>query len=95
MAPEEQQVAAAGLMLSGARITTFARFEHAFTHFRMKARVLRAELDDVEAVTVLRQATATRWLAIGDAAAAPLPRPVKSLLNAIDVGRALTEAPAD
>ena len=62
-------VPAAGLSLAAARPTQFMRFEHVFTHFRMKARVWRAELDDIEAATVLRQAPVTRWLALADAAA--------------------------
>ncbi len=61
----------------------FARFEHAFTHFRMKARVWRAELVDEQAATVLRQAPPTRWLARAEVGAAPLPRPVKTLLQSL------------
>jgi hypothetical protein len=51
----------------------------------MKARVWRAELDAAQAATVLRQAPATRWLALADASGAPLPRPVKSLLQSLFV----------
>ena len=61
----------------------FARFEHAFTHFTMRARVWRAQFDERQAGNVLRQAAATRWLDLADATGAPLPRPVKSLLQAI------------
>lgn len=63
----------------------FARFEHAFTHFRMKARVWRAELVDEQAASVLRQAPPTRWLALAEVAQAPLPRPVKTLLQSLAV----------
>jgi A/G-specific adenine glycosylase len=73
-------IAAAGLALAPSRLGDFMRFEHLFTHFRMKARVWRAELDEVEAVTALRQTPPTRWLALADAAGAPLPSPIKSLL---------------
>ena len=67
----------------------FARFEHAFTHFRMKARVWRAELVDEQAATVLREARPTRWLALAEAGAAPLPRPVKALLQSLAVDAVL------
>jgi A/G-specific adenine glycosylase len=73
-------IAAAGLTLPASRVVDFMRFEHVFTHFRMKARVWRAELDDAEAATTLRQSPATRWLPLADVAGAPLPSPVKSLL---------------
>jgi hypothetical protein len=49
----------------------------------MNAQVWRADLDGAQAAAVLRQSPATRWLALADAAAAPLPRPVKSLLQGI------------
>ena len=68
---------------SGLRPTRFARFEHVFTHFRMKADVWRAEVGGEQAARVLRQAAPSRWLALADAAAAPLPRPIKSLLNSL------------
>ena len=71
---------ATGLGLPATAVAEFARFEHALTHFRMHARVWRADLDAAGATAVLRQLPATRWLALADAAAAPLPRPVKSLL---------------
>lgn len=69
--------------------TEFARFEHAFTHFRMKARVWRLELDGAAVANLLRQAPPSRWLALADAAAAPLPRPVKSLLLSLRAAEAL------
>jgi A/G-specific adenine glycosylase len=83
-------VLAAGLELALDRCSQFMRFEHAFTHFRMKARVWRVELEEIESAGVLRQTTATRWLALDDAAAAPLPRPVKSLLMAMRSGDLLS-----
>jgi A/G-specific adenine glycosylase len=81
-ADDEQGCAPAGL-------SQFARFEHVFTHFRMKASVWRADLDEVQAAKVLRQAPPTRWLPLADAAAAPLPRPVKSLLLSLADAAAL------
>ncbi len=69
--------------------TQFARFEHVFTHFRMKASVWRADLDEVQAAKVLHQSPPTRWLPLADAAAAPLPRPIKSLLLSLAGGAAL------
>lgn len=77
-------LSAAGVTLPTERVTPYARFEHAFTHFKMKASVWQADLDDVQAATILRQTVETRWLALSDVASAPLPRPVKSLLLAID-----------
>ena len=80
---------AAGLDLPDLPSAPFMRFEHAFTHFRMKAQVWRLDLDEVQAQAALREAPAVRWLALGDAAAAPLPRPVKSLLQFLVPGSAL------
>lgn len=73
----------AGVSLRVERLAQFGRFEHAFTHFRMKARVWRADFDEAEPGSQVSQATATRWLALDDAAGAPLPRPVKSLLRSL------------
>jgi len=78
--PGEQPFHAAGLVLAGGRPMQFLRFEHAFTHFRMKARVWKAELDAAEAAIVIRQTRPTRWLPLVAAETAPLPGPIKSLL---------------
>ena len=68
---------------AGLHPTKFARFEHVFTHFRMKADVWRAEVGGEQAARLLRQAAPSRWLALADAAAAPLPRPIKSQLKSL------------
>jgi A/G-specific adenine glycosylase len=77
-------LAGAGL-LPEAPLEEVARFDHAFTHFRMKARVWRADLGAGGCGTpiVARDGPPVRWLPIGDAANAPLPRPVRTLLEAL------------
>ncbi len=55
-----------------------APFEHAFTHFRLRAQPVLCEF---VAATAVREKSGVRWLALADAAAAPLPRPVKTLLT--------------
>jgi adenine-specific DNA glycosylase len=66
------------------------RFEHTFTHFRMRARVWRSELDETQAESC--RTPQTSWLALADAASAPLPRPVKSLLLAVGAADLLSGA---
>ena len=96
-AAQGAEVAGAGRELGGAlgglQPTKFARFEHVFTHFRMKANVWRAEVDEVRAARVLRQAPPSRWLPLAEADSAPLPRPVKSLLQALAARTALPGLP--
>ena len=54
---------------------------HAFTHFRLRARVWRVALDPAAAAA---PAPADHeWLALADAPDAPLPRPVKALLTGL------------
>jgi A/G-specific adenine glycosylase len=81
-APERLDAAAAtaraaarlGLPLEALR--PVAEIRHAFTHFRLRARVWRA---DVEAGTPPPEGHL--WLELADAPGAPLPRPVKTLLT--------------
>jgi adenine-specific DNA glycosylase len=66
---------------------------HAFTHFRLQARVWRAESPAVAATTATGATRATaataprlpvlEWLDLADAPGAALPRPVKALLLAL------------
>jgi len=86
-------LAAGGLLLAASRFREFMRFEHLFTHFRMRARVWRADLDGPEAALAVHDADASRWLALDDAATAPLPRPVKSLLQSMAGDRLLEPRP--
>jgi len=50
-------------------------FRHTFTHFRLHARVWQAEV-----AIGLPAPEGHEWLALADAAGAPLPRPIKTLL---------------
>jgi A/G-specific adenine glycosylase len=50
-------------------------FRHTFTHFRLHARVWKAEV-----AIGLPAPEGHEWLALADAAGAPLPRPIKTLL---------------
>jgi A/G-specific adenine glycosylase len=86
---DHDPMATSGCDRAPLRPERFARFEHVFTHFRMKASVWRADLDAVQAASVLRQAPPTRWLALAEAGSAPLPRPVKSLLQSLADGPTL------
>jgi A/G-specific adenine glycosylase len=52
-------------------------FRHTFTHFRLRARVWQAE---VEVGVGMPAPEGHEWLALADAAGAPLPRPIKTLL---------------
>ena len=81
----EVALAASGLV-PGGPLEEVARFEHAFTHFRMKARVWRADLRSDRAPgtqVTARDGPPVHWLAIDEAAHAPLPRPVRTLLEAL------------
>jgi A/G-specific adenine glycosylase len=53
---------------------------HAFTHFRLHARIWRATLP---ADAARRPVADHEWLALRDAAGAPLPRPIKTLLTGL------------
>lgn len=53
------------------------RFEHAFTHFRLRAQPLLCEFVSARAAC---ESAHLRWLALEDVGAAALPRPVKTLL---------------
>jgi A/G-specific adenine glycosylase len=86
----EQSIRAAGLVLARSDCAQFMRFEHTFTHFRMRARVWRSELDETQAESC--RTPQTSWLALADAASAPLPRPVKSLLLAVGAADLLSGA---
>ena len=55
--------------------TLLSEFRHAFTHFRLRARVWQAEVD-----SGLPAPEGHEWLALADADGAPLPRPIKTLL---------------
>ena len=56
-----------------------AQVRHAFTHFRLRARVWEARVD---AATAAAEPPADHlWMALREAADAPLPRPVKTLLT--------------
>jgi A/G-specific adenine glycosylase len=63
------------------QVVPFGRVRHAFTHFRLRARVWQVDVDPGEAA---REAPAGHlWLALDGAADAPLPRPVKTLLEGL------------
>ncbi|NLD55416.1 MAG: A/G-specific adenine glycosylase [Burkholderiaceae bacterium] len=92
-AAPEAGLARAGLALPREPLQEVARFEHAFTHFRMKARVWGAEVgaeSDHRATVVARDGPPLHWLPIDEAATAPLPRPVRTLLETLSepIGRA-------
>ena len=53
---------------------------HAFTHFRLRARVWRLAVDPAAAAAPV---AGHAWLALADADDAPLPRPVKALLTGL------------
>ncbi|HEY0878011.1 MAG TPA: A/G-specific adenine glycosylase, partial [Zeimonas sp.] len=55
--------------------------DHAFTHFRLRARPIVLDCDAAQAAA--EAACATRWLALDETQAAPLPAPVKALLSAL------------
>ena len=85
-AAPEAGLARAGLALPREPLQEVARFEHAFTHFRMKARVWGAEVgaeSDHRATVVARDGPPLHWLPIDEAATAPLPRPVRTLLETL------------
>jgi A/G-specific adenine glycosylase len=85
-AAPEAGLARAGLALPREPLQEVARFEHAFTHFRMKACVWRTEVDQEpapRAIVVARDGPPLHWLPIGEVATAPLPRPVRTLLETL------------
>ncbi len=63
--------------LPAGRRASLPEIEHAFTHFRLRARPVVFECVDRVAVP---DGAALRWLALDDANEAPLPAPVKALL---------------
>lgn len=71
-------LAAAGLPAPADTPEPVAEVRHAFTHFRLRARVWRATL---AADTPPAAPAEHLWLPLDEAADAPLPRPVKTLLT--------------
>jgi A/G-specific adenine glycosylase len=69
-----------GLDADAARIAPVGDVRHAFTHFRLRARVWSLPVDAAASVP-----DGHLWLALADAAGAPLPRPVKTLLTGIAI----------
>jgi A/G-specific adenine glycosylase len=61
--------------------TVHGEIRHAFTHFRLRARVWSATLDAGASQVPV---PGHEWLAPGEAAGAPLPRPIKTLLTGLD-----------
>ena len=59
---------------------------HAFTHFRLHARVWEAVLADADTQAARAPRPGHEWLALIDADGAPLPRPVKTLLTGLAGG---------
>jgi A/G-specific adenine glycosylase len=57
-----------------------AQVRHAFTHFRLRARVWQAVLP---AGATAQAPDGHLWLALSEAGSAPLPRPVKTLLTGL------------
>jgi A/G-specific adenine glycosylase len=59
---------------------------HAFTHFRLRARIWLVRAGDVGRSPGARLAAdpARRWLGLSDVADAALPRPIKTLLLSLD-----------
>jgi A/G-specific adenine glycosylase len=67
-----------GLDADAGRIAPVGDVRHAFTHFRLRARVWSLPVDASASAP-----DGHLWLALADAAGAPLPRPVKALLTGI------------
>ncbi len=63
-----------------ARAKALAPFEHAFTHFRLQVQPVACQLVAAGGVA---DAPGLSWLALGEAGAAALPRPVKTLLQGL------------
>lgn len=72
-----EMAARAGLGLESGRPLDV--LEHAFTHFRLRVHPYLARVGDQGAY---RAADADRWVATADLGAAPLPGPVRRLLEA-------------
>jgi A/G-specific adenine glycosylase len=67
-----------GLDADAAAVAPLGDVRHAFTHFRLRARVWAMRVEPSVAAPAEHL-----WLALGDAADAPLPRPVKVLLTGL------------
>jgi A/G-specific adenine glycosylase len=67
-----------GLDADAAAVAPLGDVRHAFTHFRLRARVWSMRVEPSAAAPADHL-----WLALGDAADAPLPRPVKVLLTGL------------
>ncbi len=71
--------------LDPAALRTHGGFDHAFTHFRMRATIWSTAADPVPfgaaPVDAEGRARPARWLALADVATAPLPQPIKRLLT--------------
>ncbi len=73
---------AAGLGLVNAELRALDPFDHAFTHFRLRAYPVLVEVPGTVALAAAEPQTA-RWWSPGLLADAPLPAPIRSLLAAL------------
>ncbi|MGE0797726.1 MAG: A/G-specific adenine glycosylase [Lautropia sp.] len=88
-APRSAAATVAAGMPPRSGLVCHGRFGHVFTHFRMDATVWRGDAAAVPAAAAaagVREPRPTRWLALAEAAGAPLPQPIKRLLTGLAAG---------